>query len=181
MYDGDDARQRELYVKLVALFPNSRYTDSAAGWVRRINSIGKPFELFFEDAITGEQVEIAQYRGKVVLVSFWATWVPACLAELEDQKQLLERYKGKLAIIGVNHDDPAERMGLAALQAVVAGQGVSWPQYHQGSRWKGEFSMAWGVNKIPTIFVIDAKGNLHSTDAHARLTEAIEAALAESQ
>jgi thiol-disulfide isomerase/thioredoxin len=179
MYDGDDARQRELYAKLVAMFPNSRYTDTAAGWVRRVNSIGKPFDLFFEDAITGEQVDIVQYRGKVVLVSFWATWSPVCLAELEDHKQLLERYAGKLAIIGVSHDDSVARLGLAALQGVVAGQEVTWPQYHQGSKWKGEFSTTWGVNKIPMIFVIDAKGNLHSTDAHGRLTEAIEAALAE--
>ena len=56
---------------------------------------------------------------------------------------------------------------------------MTWPQYHQGSRWKGEFSVTWGVNKIPTIFVVDAAGNLHSTDAHGRLVEAIEAALAE--
>ena len=146
MYDGNEARQRELYGKLVALFPNSPHTDPAAGWVRRVNSIGKPFDLFFEDAISGEQFDIAQLRGKVVLVSFWATWNPVCLAELEDHKQLLERYAGKLAILGVSHDDPVERGGLEALRAVVAGQSVGWPQYHQDARWKGDFSSTWGAH-----------------------------------
>jgi hypothetical protein len=98
--------------------------------------------------------------------------------ELEEQKQLLARYAGRLAFVGVSLDAHESAGGRDALKGVVAGQGVTWPQHHDGLQFRGELATEWGITKIPTLFVVDAQGRLSSTDAHGRLEQAIEEALA---
>ena len=176
--EADPERQRWAYSELAARFPESRLAATARGLLRREERIGQPFEFTFEDAITHEPFDIQSLRGKVVVISFWATTHPRCLVELEEHKELLLRYAGKLAFVGVSLDDHESRGGRDALKGVVAGQGVTWPQYYDGLQFRGELVTEWGITKIPTLFVIDAQGRLRSTDAHGRLEQAIEEALA---
>ena len=56
---------------------------------------------------------------------------------------------------------------------------MPWPQYYQGNGWESEFSKSWGVNAIPQLFIVDAQGKLHSTEARGQLETLIPKLLAE--
>jgi thiol-disulfide isomerase/thioredoxin len=151
-------------------FPDSRFTKYTKGKIRQAQSVGKPFEISFTNALTGEEVTSEDLKGKVVVVDFWATWCGPCIAEMPNMKKLYAEYKDKgVEFIGVSLDQAEEQGGKEALLKYCKENDIAWPQYYQGAFWDGEFSTAWGINSIPAIFIVDADGNLHSTEARGKL------------
>ncbi len=176
----DPEQQVAGYQRVAEAFPNTDYGKMAADKIRTADAIGKPFELAFEDAITGERVAMEDLRGKVVMIDFWATWCGPCVAEMPELKALYAKYKDRgVEFIGVSLDQPADQGGLDALKAFVDEHDVPWPQYYQGKGWESEFSRGWGINAIPAQFIVDAEGNLRAMDARGRLEHWIERLLAE--
>jgi thiol-disulfide isomerase/thioredoxin len=159
-----------LYREMIEAFPESRSTAYYGGKIRQIEGIGKPFELAFTDANTGESVSMDALRGKVVVIDFWATWCGPCVAEIPNVKKLYEEYHDKgLEIIGVSLDQPEDKGGLEALKKFCETNELTWHQYYQGNFWQSDFSTSWGINSIPCVFIVDKQGNLVSTDARGKL------------
>jgi thiol-disulfide isomerase/thioredoxin len=142
------------------------------GSAKRPEDIGKPFELTFTDAISGNEVSVQKdLKGKIVVVDFWATWCPPCVRAMPEMKKLYTRYKSKgVEFIGVSLDVPEAEGGLAALKEFVSKNKIEWPQYHQGS---GGLSKRWGITMIPTVFVIGADGKIASTDGRFTIEKLI--------
>jgi thiol-disulfide isomerase/thioredoxin len=164
--------QLSIYRRITDQYAGTRTAKVARGSMRRIDAIGKPFELEFKDAMTGQQVSMPELRGKVVVVDFWATWCGPCVAEMPALKELYAKYNDQeVEFIGVSLDQPGE--GLDKLKAFVAENQIPWRQYYQGDGWDSEFSQSWGINSIPALFVVDAEGNLHSTEARSKLDSVI--------
>jgi RNA polymerase sigma factor (sigma-70 family) len=164
--------------RIVREYPDSFQGRLIQGERRQRDRIGEPFELEFNDAITGRHVSMKDLRGKVVVVEFWATWCGPCVEEVPEMQRLYAEYHAKgVAFIGVSHDDPEAEGGLEALRAFVAERKIPWPQYYQGMDSRraltgeptGDFSESWGVSSIPAVFLIDAEGNLYSTEARGKL------------
>jgi hypothetical protein len=87
-------------------------------------------------------------------------------------KGLYAKYKDQgVEFIGVSLDMPGQ--GLDKLKTYVADNQIKWPQFYQGNGWESEFSQSWGINAIPALFVIDAEGNLHSTEGRSQLDSVI--------
>ena len=154
-------------------FPDDVITQMVAGQRRRRDGVGKPFELAFT-AIDGRKIDVRQMRGKVILVDFWASWCAPCRASMPHLKKLYRTYNPQgLEIIGVSGD--ASR---AALDQYLKDASLPWPIYFDPAgvdrlmRW-------WGVQAIPTYFVVDKSGRLRSTDARATLDELIPKLIAE--
>jgi hypothetical protein len=85
-------------------------------------------------------------------------------------KKLYAKYHEKgVEFIGVSLDQPKEDGGLDALKKYVKENEIAWPQYYQGNYWNSEFSRAWGINSIPTMFLVDQDGKLVSVDARGKL------------
>jgi thiol-disulfide isomerase/thioredoxin len=149
---------------------------------KKLEAIGKPFELEFTDAIKGTPVTMASLKGKVVVIDFWATWCGPCIAEMPRMKELYAQYKDEgVEFIGVSLDQPKEQGGLDKLKAYVAKNDIQWPQYYQGNFWQSEFSSSWGVNSIPCVFLVDADGNLASIQARGQLDKLIPEYLAKAK
>jgi thiol-disulfide isomerase/thioredoxin len=160
-------------------FPDSMYAGMVAGARHKNDSVGKPFDLEFTDAIKGTTLSIKGLKGKVVVIDFWATWCGPCVAEMPKMKELYAKYRDQgVEFIGVSLDQTKEQGGLDKLKKFVAEKEITWPQYYQGKGWESEFSMSWGINSIPCVFMVDTEGKLYSVEARGKLEEMIPELLA---
>lgn len=134
----------------------------------------KPLELFFT-SVDGRKVDMAELRGKVVLLDFWATWCPPCVAEAP---KLVETYKKfherGLEIIGISLDQNRE-----ALEKFTKDNGMTWPQFFDGKGWDNEFAQRFKIQSVPTMWLFGRDGRLKDASARGeRLDSLIENALA---
>ena len=85
-------------------------------------------------------------------------------------KKLYNTYHGKgVEFIGVSFDDPKEEGGLDQLKQFVSTNEIPWPQFYLGSSFTSEFAKKCEVKSLPTLFVVDAEGNLYSPNAESKL------------
>jgi peroxiredoxin len=124
-------------------------------------------------AIDGSEIDLAKLRGKVVLLDFWATRCPPCLAELPNVLATYNKFHGKgFEIIGISSDENKE-----VLLRFIKARGVSWPQYLDTYT---RISHRWNINGLPTMWLIDKKGVVVTKDARADLQGKVAQLLAES-
>lgn len=166
----DPAEKKAVEERVNREFPDSFPARVAKAEQRRAGAVGKPFALEFTDAITGKKVSVADMKGKVVVIDFWATWCGPCIAEMPALKKLYaEHHDDGLEIIGVSLDRPESEGGLKDLKAFVEKNQIPWHQYYQGGGWESEFSSSWGITGIPAVFIVGPDGNLHTTNGRGHL------------
>jgi thiol-disulfide isomerase/thioredoxin len=104
-------------------------------------------------ALDGHPLSSSDWRGKVVLVNFWATWCPPCRAEIPDLIALQNKYRDKLVVVGISEDDgPVEDV-----KRFVAEQKMTYPVAMTSPELRKIFR---GVVALPTTFIIDPDGKL---------------------
>ena len=124
--------------------------------------------------MTGRRVNSATLKGKVVIIDFWATWCGPCVDEMPKLKQLYAEDRGNgVEFVGISLDRPADQGGYDKLTAFLEQNRIGWPQLYQGDGWNSEFSKACKIDRIPTVFLVDAAGNLARTDARGKLEQLI--------
>jgi thiol-disulfide isomerase/thioredoxin len=119
-------------------------------------AIGQPVPDIEAADADGKTYKLSDYRGKVVVVDFWATWCGPCLSMIPHEKELVERMHGKpFALIGINVDQEKE-----TLKGFQDKRKLSWP-----SLWdpatdddSGPIAGKWNVQAFPTLYIVDAKG-----------------------
>lgn len=117
----------------------------------RSQFINKPAPDFQVTDLKGEILSLAQYRGQVVLLNFWATSAPPCIAEMPHVKRTYEKYKDqKFEIVGISLDSSTD-----PLEAYVNREGIAWRQYWDTG---GKVTLLYNVREIPSTFLIDGAG-----------------------
>ncbi|MDF9826697.1 thiol-disulfide isomerase/thioredoxin [Ereboglobus sp. PH5-10] len=121
---------------------------------------GKVFPDFSVTDIAGKPLTVSQFKGKVVLIDFWATWCPPCVAEIPNVLAAYQKYHDKgFEIIGISLDRDK-----AALLKYIEQQKMPWPQYFEGDNPQNTLSEKYGVETIPTTYLLDAEGKIVATD-----------------
>ena len=104
--------------------------------------------------LQGRPLQLSSYKGKVVLLNFWATWCPPCLEEIPHFKALHSTYKDKgLEIIGISLDETGE----GPVKAFAKAHGISYPVAMGSVRLTQDYG---GIRAIPTTFLVDKKGRI---------------------
>ena len=135
-------------------------TNMGAGLLHQLNAVGKPLPLAFT-AMDGREINQASLSNQVVVVDFWATWCPDCVAAMPELKKLYARYHAKgLEIVGVDFDDDQKQ----ALQFVKE-QDMPWPQYFGGYGAENAYGRDYG-QALPYVWVVDKRGIV--CDIHGR-------------
>jgi cytochrome c biogenesis protein CcmG, thiol:disulfide interchange protein DsbE len=142
------------------------------GWVAFGGSTGSSdasaeavdLELVYLDGTTGE---LADFRGTPVVLNFWASWCPACIAELPDFEQVSQKLDGEVVFIGMN----MQEVDRAAADALIAETGVT---FRLADDPEGDIFRSFAGIGMPTTVFIDAEGAVANVHAGAVFAEDLE-------
>lgn len=132
---------------------------------------GTKFPDFNEKDVAGKPLSIANYKGKVVLIDFWATWCGPCVKELPNVLKAYEKHHANgFEIIGISLDKDKEK-----LESFTKEKNMPWQQFFDGQFWNNKLAVKYGVNSIPATYLLDGEGKIIGKDLRG---EALEAAVA---
>ena len=136
---------------------------------------GTKFPDFNEKDSAGKPLSIANYKGKVVLLDFWATWCGPCVHELPNVIKTYDtHHKQGFEIIGISLDKEQEK-----LASFTKEKNMTWVQYFDGLVWQNKLAVKYGVNSIPATYLLDGQGTIIGKDLRGEdLDKAVAKALA---
>ena len=104
----------------------------------------------------GDSISLSQFRGKVVLLDFWASWCGPCRIANKHLVKIFPNYCGKnIVFLSVSLDEkPSDWL------SAVKKDKLSWLQLIDQKAWNSPVAAAWDVNSIPATFLIDQEGNV---------------------
>jgi peroxiredoxin len=139
--------------------------------------LGYPAKNFTIKLLSGEDFILEYQRGKVVLIYFWAYWCEPCKQEMPYLDKIYREFKDKgLEIVGISLDSSTKKTTEFTRQAQL-----QWKHSCSGKVWKDETVNLYGVNNLPSLWVVDRKGILRSFDIKGEELRKVIAALISGQ
>ena len=150
-----DTEVADIINKSSAKFPNSTVLNDLKSKLRP-----KKAPDFTLPDTSGKSVSLASFRGKYVLVDFWASWCGPCRNENPNVVKAYNQYKGKnFTILGVSLDQNKD-----AWKKAIRDDKLEWTQVSDLKFWNSEPAALYNVSGIPYNFLIDPNGNIIAED-----------------
>jgi len=161
---GEFAAAREVYTTLLNRFSDSpNLKQKIQAEIKRLDKVGRPAPAFAAQDIKGNTVRLADYRGKYVLIDFWATWCAPCIAELPRLTAAYRAYHDAgLEIVSISLDE-----NKSAVTDFVKVRGLPWPQLHNATS-SADLVDMFGVITIPAGYLVDPSGNIVRLDLRGK-------------
>ncbi|MFT3827336.1 MAG: TlpA disulfide reductase family protein [Chitinophagaceae bacterium] len=158
----DTTLQQGFYGKILA----QRIGDA------KIGAVGTDAIEFSQNDTTGKAVALSSFKGKYVLVDFWASWCGPCRMENPNVVNTYKKFKGKnFAILGVSLDKSRD-----AWIKAINDDGLTWTHVSDLKYWNNDVARTYKIESIPQNFLVDPNGkiiarNLHGATLEAKLCE----------
>lgn len=135
----------------------------------RLKPGARPFDLPAKD-LRGKPLSLAQYRGKVVMLDFWATWCSTCMGNISTNIVLYRKLHPRgFEIVSISLDDAEVR---SRLLGVVKSSKMPWRQVCEGEGWKGATARRFGVHEVPVMLLIGRDGRIAAVNTGRPPSEA---------
>ena len=173
----------QLFKKLEAQYPEKRSlsrriaviheelgnTELAIEYLSKIKPtlalLEKPVPDFSATDLDGKPISLQQYRGKVVLLDFWAVWNSFCISDILNIKKIYDTYKDQgFDVIGVNLDTDKTK-----LRDYLEENQIPWRQIFTGQERQSPLAQQYDIRSIPVRWLIDRDGNLIVYEANHKL------------
>lgn len=122
--------------------------------------IGSKAPNFTLPSLNGEEISLSDFKGKTVLLSFWASWCPTCRGENKHLAEIYPKYKNQgFEILAVSLDRSQINW-----EKAVEKDGITWPQVSDLEGVDSPVATLYGVYSTPTTFLIDSAGIVIAKD-----------------
>jgi TolA-binding protein/peroxiredoxin len=166
-FAGEEQKAQQWYKQIVDSFGSSPAASKARGALARLNSVGQTIQLAGK-TVQGANVDVAQYRGKVVLIHYWSTWCEPCITDMAKIKELFAQHgRAGFAPIGVNLDADKK-----AVESHLAENRLPWPQLYESGSLDGRLANELGILTLPTMILLDRKGRVVNRNLNINELEA---------
>lgn len=160
LFDGEPKTKEALLEDAQAVAAEEELKSRIADDLKRVRRLGSEVPLSFT-TLQGKAMTSADLRGRPYFVIFFADFSPASTTALAKlQAAVAELPKGSVGVIGVCLDDRRE-----TATALVKARGLTWPVAFDGKGWQGPLVRELGINAIPTVWLLDARGRLRVLNA----------------
>jgi peroxiredoxin len=162
--------------EIKAKFPKNKAVQAFADRMLalKVVSVGQPAPLFELPTPDNKMVKLTDFKGKYVLVDFWASWCAPCREENPNLVKQYNTFKNKgFTVLGVSLDKSK-----AAWEKAIADDNLSWTHVSELKEWDGKVSMSYRVEGIPASFILDPQGkiiakNLRGAELEAFLSKTL--------
>lgn len=162
-----DKSMEELEAALNVLSPEAKANALAKRMqnsidVSKITAVGKPAPDFTQNDTLGKPVALKDFRGKYVLVDFWASWCVPCRAENPNVVKAFGKYKEKnFTVLSVSLDQPT---GKEKWIKAIHDDKLSWTHVSDLKYWDNEVAKQYDIRSIPANLLVDANGKIIAKD-----------------
>jgi peroxiredoxin len=136
----------------------------------RTLSIGAVAPEFSQANVDGRQVRLSEFRGKYVLLDFWASWCGPCRQENPNVVKVYNQFKDKnFTVLGISLDRPGAK---SAWLKAIEDDKLTWTHVSDLNFWKNEVAVMYNVTGIPQNFLLDPEGKIVAKNLRGEQLEA---------
>jgi hypothetical protein len=160
LYDNEPKIKEGLLEDARAMTNNEELRARIDDDLKRVRLLGRQVSLRFT-TLQGKDFKMADMAGRPFFLIFFANFSPISVAAVDRlQQSISDLPRGSVRIVGFCLDERRE-----VAENILKSRGITWPVGHDGKGWESPFVRELGINGLPTVWLIDGKGNLRSLNA----------------